>query len=72
MEIFVAWIVYIHLEQIMHLKHERFCENNDCCSVEIPTKFNKILKHNHEEKSLKKQFVIYANLECLLLKQQSC
>ena len=25
-------------------KHERFCENNDYCSVEIPTKFNKTLK----------------------------
>ena len=38
----------------------------------MPTKFNSVLKYNHGEKSLKKPFVIYANLECLLLKQQSC
>ena len=33
-------------------EHERLCENNDYCSIEIPTKFNKILKYNHGEKSL--------------------
>ena len=27
-------------------KHERLCENNDCCCVEMPTKVNKILKYN--------------------------
>ena len=53
-------------------KHERLCENNDYCSVEMPTKLNKILKYNHGEKSLKTPFVIYADLECLLIKQQSC
>ena len=53
-------------------KHERLCENNDCCSVEMPTKLNKILKYNRVEKSLKTPFVIYVDLECLLLKQQSC
>ena len=47
------------------------CENNDYCSVEMPTKLNKILKYNHGEKSLKILFVIYVDLECLLLKQ-SC
>ena len=53
-------------------KHERLCENNDYCSVEMPTKLNKILKYNHGEKSLKTPFVIYADLECLLIKQHSC
>ena len=53
-------------------KHERLCENNDYCSVEMPTKLNKILKYNHGEKSLKTPFVIYADLECLLIKQKSC
>ena len=38
----------------------------------MPTKFNKILKYNHGERSLRTPFVIYADLECLLLKQQSC
>ena len=36
------------------------------------TEFNKTLKNNYGEKSLKTPFVIYADLECLLLKQQSC
>ena len=57
----------------MHLKkHERLCENKDYFSVEMPTKLNKILIYNHDEKSLKTQFVIYVALEYLLLKQQSC
>ena len=38
----------------------------------MPTQFNKTLKYNYGEKSLKTPFVIYADLECLLLKQQSC
>ena len=53
-------------------KHDRLCDNIDYCSVEVPTKSNKILKYNHGEKSLKTPVVIYADLECLLIKQQSC
>ena len=54
-------------------KHERLCENNDYCYVEMPTKLNKILKYNRGEKSLQTPFVIYADLKCLLLKQhESC
>ena len=30
------------------------------------------MKYNHAEKSLKISFVIYADLECLLIKKQSC
>ena len=46
-------------------RNERLCENNDYCRVEMPTQLNKTLKYN---KSLKTPFVIYADLECLLLK----
>ena len=53
-------------------RHERLCDNNDYCNVEMPTQFNKTLKYNHGEKSLKTPFVIYADLECLLIKKQSC
>ena len=57
----------------MHLKkRERLCENKDYFSVEMLTKLNKILKYNHGEKSLKTPFVIFVDLEYLLLKQQSC
>ena len=38
----------------------------------MPPKYNKTLKYNHGEKSLKTPFVIYADLECLLIKQKSC
>ena len=47
-------------------------DNNDCCNVEMSKQFNKTLKYNHGEKWLRTPFVIYANLECLLIKQQSC
>ena len=57
----------------MHLKkHGRLCDNNDYCSLEMPIKFNKTLRYNYGEKSLRTPFVIYADLECLLLKQESC
>ena len=52
--------------------HEKLCDNNDYFCVEVPTQFNKTLKHNHGEKSLKTPFVIYADLECLLIKKLSC
>ena len=38
----------------------------------MPTEDNNKLKYNHAEKSLKASFAIYADLECLLIKQQSC
>ena len=53
-------------------KYERLFENNDYCSVEKSPKLNKFSKYNHGEKSLKTPFIIYVDLECLLLKRQSC
>ena len=53
-------------------KHERWYGNNDYCHVEMPNEDNSKLKYNHGEKSLKVPFTIYADLECLLIKQQSC
>ena len=38
----------------------------------MSTKNNSKLKYNHGEKLLKIPFTIYADLECLLIKQQSC
>ena len=70
MEIFTVWVVYIRFEQIMHLKkHERWYGNNDYCHVEMPNEDNSKLKYNHGEISLKVPFTIYADLECLLIKQ---
>ena len=49
-------------------KHERVCNDHDYCHIEMPNKDNKILKYDHGEKSLKAPFMIYTDLECLLVK----
>ena len=38
----------------------------------MPTKGNNIIKYNHGEKSLKMPFTIYADLECLFEKIDTC
>ena len=38
----------------------------------MPEEDNKILKHNHEEKFMKVPFIIYADLESLLEKMNTC
>ena len=38
----------------------------------MPTENNNTLKYNDAEKSLIVPFTIYADLECLLIKQQPC
>ena len=53
-------------------KHERVCNDHDCCFVEMPNEDNKILKCNQAEKSLKATLMICADLECLLEKMHSC
>ena len=52
-------------------KHKNVFENHDYCHTEMPKKNNKKLKYNHGEKSLKAPFVIYADLECLLIKMNT-
>ena len=47
------------------------CGNSDYCHVEMPTEDNNTLKYNHAETSLRSPFTIYADLECLLIKQES-
>ena len=53
-------------------KHEKVCKNHDYCYVEMPKEDNKILKYNQREKSMKVPFIIYANVECLLEKMNTC
>ena len=43
-------------------RHERLCDNNDYCNVEMPTQFSKTWKYNHGEKSLRTPFAIYADI----------
>ena len=53
-------------------KHENVCKNHDYRYVEMPNEDKKILKYNHEEKSIKVPFIIYADLESLLEKMSTC
>ena len=50
----------------------KVCNNQDYCYVEMPNKYNKILKHIHGENSLKALVIIYTDIECLLEKMHSC
>ena len=52
-------------------KHEKVCNNHDYFA-EMPNKYNKILKSNHGDKSLKAPFMIYADLKCLLGNMYLC
>ena len=51
-------------------EHEEKCNNHDSCHIQMPKCFEKILKYNPGEKSLKAPFAIYLNLECLLKKRK--
>ena len=53
-------------------KHKKVCENHAYCYVEMPKEYNKILKYNQAEKPMKVSFIIYADLECLLEKMNTC
>ena len=49
--------------------HEEICNNHDSCRIQMPKWFEKILKYDPGEKSLKAPFAIYVDLECLLKKE---
>ena len=53
-------------------KHKKVCENHGYCYAEMPEEDNKILKDNQGEKSMRVSFIIYADLECLLEKMNTC
>ena len=53
-------------------KHKNVCENHDYCYVERPEEDNKILTYNQVQKSMKVPSVIYADLESLLEKMNTC
>ena len=50
--------------------HKKICKNHEYCHVEMPNEDNKIIKYNQGEKSIKSPFIIYADLECLLEKNE--
>ena len=50
-------------------EHEEICNNHDSCGIQMPKWFEKILKYNPGEKSLRAPFAIYLDLKCLLKKR---
>ena len=52
--------------------HKKVCENHDYYYVEMPEECNKIIENNHGEKSMQVPFIIYAGLESLLEKMNTC
>ena len=53
-------------------KHERICINHDFYQLKMPDENKKILKYVSGGKLLKVPFIIYADLECLLQKINTC
>ena len=53
-------------------KHKKVCENHDYCYVEMPEEYNKTLKYNEGENSLRLLFILIADLERLLEKMNTC
>ena len=52
--------------------HKKVCENHEYCHIEMPNKDNNKIKYSQGEKSIKLPFIIYADLECLLEKIDTC
>ena len=53
-------------------KHEKICKNHDFCNLKMPDAEYNILQSKPGKKSLKNAFVIYVDLECLLIKTNTC
>ena len=53
-------------------KHKNVCENHNYWYVEMPKEDNKKLKYYHGEKSMKVPFIIYADVQSLLEKMNTC
>ena len=53
-------------------KHERICYNNDHCAIVMPDEKHKYISSTLGKNSLRIPLVIYADIECLLMKMDSC
>ena len=51
---------------------QKACENHEYYHIEMPNKDNNKIKYNQGEKSVKLPFIIYADLECLIEKINTC
>ena len=53
-------------------KHEKICKNHNFYHLKMPDVDNNILESKPRKKSLKNAFIFFADLECLLLKMNTC
>ena len=64
--------LYSYTTEEKFRKHERICKNHVFNDIKMSDEDNKILKYISGEKSLRVLFTIYADLECLLRKINTC
>ena len=53
-------------------KHKKLCEDNNYCKVDMSNDKNNILKYASGSKSLKMAHAIYVDIECFLVKHDTC
>ena len=53
-------------------KHTNLCKDHSFCKAKFPTGKDVIKKHNHRSKSIRANDIIYVDLECLLVKYDTC
>ena len=64
--------LYSHRTKSKLKRHEKICKNHNFSHLKMCDAENNILQSKPGKKSLKHAFVIYADLECLLLKMNAC
>ena len=52
--------------------HKKACEVKDFCNVNMPYNDTKISEFNQYQKSDKAPFIVYADLECIIVKIGGC
>ena len=65
-EIFIVYTALVHTPQKINLNSMK--KYHDSSHIEMPKWFEKILKYNPGQKSLKVPFANYLDLECLFKK----
>ena len=53
-------------------KHTELCKDNDSCKIKLLKVGKNIKKHDFGSKSLRMNDIIYVDLECLLVKYDTC
>ena len=63
---FIVSVVFILLEQKTNF-NRRACENKDFCNANMPSDNTKIKEFSQYQKSDKVPFIIYADLQCIIV-----